>query len=144
MRAGSDVVGEALFALVPLAVRRAGREMSLTASSTLATLERTGPRRVTDLAAIEGVSQPSMTAVVTQLQDLGLAERQSDPGDGRVVLVAISARGRSHLTASRQAGVSVFTTLIDKLPEQEAAVLRAAVPALRHLLQLADASQQPR
>lgn len=31
---------------------------------TLATLQRTGPRRLTDLAANEGVTQLSMTAVV--------------------------------------------------------------------------------
>jgi DNA-binding MarR family transcriptional regulator len=142
--AGNDVIGEALSVLVPFVIRRSGRQLSLTATSTLVALERTGPRRVTDLAAIEGVSQPSMTAVVTQLQDLGFAERRSDPGDGRVVLVAISAAGRCQLTAMRRAGTSVVTTLIDKLPEQEAAALSVTVPALRHLLQLADTSQQPR
>jgi DNA-binding MarR family transcriptional regulator len=142
--AGSDRVGEALLALAALAVRRVGRELSLTAASTLATLERTGPRRVTDLAAAEGVTQPSMTAVVTQLQHLGLADRRRDPADGRVVLVALTTAGRRHLTASRRAGASVFTALVEKLPEQDAAALSAAVPALRRLLQLADASRQPR
>jgi DNA-binding MarR family transcriptional regulator len=144
MGAGSDGVGEALLALAALAVRRVGRKLSLTEASTLATLERTGPRRVTDLAAAEGVTQPSMTAVVTQLQHLGLADRRSDPADGRVVLVALTTAGRRHLTASRRAGASVFTALIEKLPEQDAATLSAAVPALRRLLQLADASREPR
>ena len=138
MRAGSSGIGDALFALAGLAVRRGGRELSLTAASTLATLERTGPRRVTDLAAAEGVTQPSMTAVVSQLQHLGLAERRRDPADGRAVLVAITTAGRGHLTANRRAGASVLTALIDKLPEHDAAALSAAVPALRRLLQLAD------
>jgi DNA-binding MarR family transcriptional regulator len=140
MRAGG---GEALQALAGLALRRDGRELSLTAGSTLVTLERTGSRRVTDLAVAEGVTQPSMRAVVTQLQHLGLAERR-DPADGRVVLVAITAAGRRYLTASRRAGTSVFTALIDKLPEQDAAALSAAVPALRRLPNLADAGRQPR
>ena len=144
MGAGSVAVGEALQALAALAIGRAGRELSLTAASTLATLERTGPRRVTDLAVAEGVTQPSMTAVVTQLQHLGLAERRRDPADGRVVLVTLTRTGRRQLTASRRAGASVFTVLIDKLPEQDAAALTAAVPALRRLLQLADARPQPR
>jgi DNA-binding MarR family transcriptional regulator len=144
MGAGSDGIGEALQAMAGLAAQRDGRELSLTAASTLATLERTGPRRVTDLAVAEGVTQPSMTAVITQLQHLGLAERRRDPADGRVVLVAITAAGRRHLTATRRAGTSVFTALIDKLPEQDAAALSAAVPALRRLRQLADASRQPR
>jgi DNA-binding MarR family transcriptional regulator len=142
MGAGSDGIGEALQALAGLAVRRDGRELSLTAVSTLATLERTGSRRVTDLAGAEGVTQPSMTAVVTQLQHLGLAERLRDPADGRVVLVAITAAGRRYLTATRRAGASVFTALIDKLPEQDAAALSGAGPALRRLLELADVSRQ--
>jgi DNA-binding MarR family transcriptional regulator len=144
MGAGSDGIGEALQALAGLAVQRDGRELSLTAASTLATLERTGPRRVTDLAVAESVTQPSMTAVITQLQHLGLAERRRDPADGRVVLVAITTAGRRHLTATRRAGASVFTALVDNLPEQDAAALSAAVPALRRLRQLADASRQPR
>ncbi|MEA2501419.1 MAG: hypothetical protein QOD01_1530 [Actinomycetota bacterium] len=134
----NDLIGAALLALTPLAVRRRGQELSLTASSTLATLERTGPRRLTDLAVNEGVTQPSMTAVVTQLEDLGLAERRRDPGDGRVVLVAITRAGRQYLRSIRRAGASVFTALVDKLPEEDVAALNAALPALRHLLDLAS------
>jgi DNA-binding MarR family transcriptional regulator len=133
----NDLIGAALLALTPLAVRRRGQELSLTASSTLATLERTGPRRLTDLAVNEGVTQPSMTAVVTQLEDLGLAERRRDPGDGRVVLVAITRAGKQYLRSIRRAGASVFTALVDKLPEEDVAALNAALPALRHLLDLA-------
>jgi DNA-binding MarR family transcriptional regulator len=38
--------------------------LSLTAAATLITLRRSGSCRLTDLAASEGVSQPSMTALV--------------------------------------------------------------------------------
>jgi len=133
----NDIIGETLFALTPFAVRQRGREVSLTAASTLATLARTGPRRLTDLAVNEGVTQPSMTAVVTQLEDLGFAERRRAPGDGRVVLVAITRAGTQYLRSMRCAAASVFTALIDKLGEEEVAALRAALPALRHLLDLA-------
>jgi DNA-binding MarR family transcriptional regulator len=133
----NDVIGETLFALTSFAVRQRGRELSLTAVSTLATLLRTGPRRLTDLAVCEGVTQPSMTAVVTQLEDLGFAERRRAPGDGRVVLVTITRAGTEYLRSVRCAAASVFTALIDKLGEEEVAALRAALPALRHLLDLA-------
>ena len=43
--------------------------LSLTAAATLATLERGGPRRLTALAAREGVTQPAMTQLVARLQD---------------------------------------------------------------------------
>jgi DNA-binding MarR family transcriptional regulator len=138
---GNDILGEALFALARLAVRDRSRDLSLTAASTLATLERTGPRRLTDLALSEGVTQPSMTAVVSQVEDLGYAERRRDPGDGRVVLVAITRSGRQYLRAMRRGGASVFTTLLDKLTEDEVASLEAALPALSQLLDLAEQGQ---
>jgi len=81
-----------------------------------------------------------MTAVVSQLADLGFAERRPDCADGRVVLVAITQAGLHHLRATRRAGASVFTVLIDKLTEQEAAALSAALPALRRLMELAAES----
>jgi DNA-binding MarR family transcriptional regulator len=135
------VLGEALFAVAGVAVRRKGRTLSLTGASALATLERTGPRRLTDLAATEEVTQPSMTALVTQLEELGYAERRRDPADARVVLVAITRAGRQHLRAMRRAGASVLTALIDKLGNDEAAALNAALPALLRLVELAAESQ---
>src|SRR6267154_166762 len=108
----SDALGEALFALSAGTIRRRNRTLSLTAGSTLATLERTGPRRLTDLAVTEEVTQPSMTVLVTQLEQLGLAERRRDPADARVVLVAITRAGRRHLRDSRRAGAAVLTGLI--------------------------------
>jgi DNA-binding MarR family transcriptional regulator len=131
-----DILGEALYALAAQVVRDRDRELSLTAMSTLSTMERTGPRRLTDLAWNEGVTQPSMTAVVSQLEGLGLAQRRRDPGDGRVVLVSITRAGRHHLRTMRRHGASVVTTLIEKLSAPDVRSLDAALPALRHLLEL--------
>ena len=75
--------------------------LSLTAAATLATLERSGPRRLTALAAREGVTQPAMTQLVARLQDAGLVERVADPADGRVVQVRITAEGQAMLAGRR-------------------------------------------
>jgi DNA-binding MarR family transcriptional regulator len=131
-------VAEALHRLVSAAVRQQPREISLTSASTLATVERTGPRRITDLAAIEGVTQPSMTALVTVLERAGLVERRQDPRDQRVVLVALTAAGTDYLRSRRRAGAEAFARLIDKLPPDETAILLAAAPALQHLNELDD------
>jgi DNA-binding MarR family transcriptional regulator len=131
-------IGEVLFALGTLGIRQRPRGLSLTALSTLSTIERSGARRLTDLAVSEGVTQPSMSALVSQLEGLGLADRRSDPQDGRVVRVAITPAGREHLTALRQVGASIFEVLIDKLAATEAESLRAALPSFRRMLELAD------
>ena len=131
-------IGEVLFALGTLGIRQRPRDLSLTALSSLSTIERGGPRRLTDLAVAEGVTQPSMSAIVTQLEALGLVERRSDARDGRVVRVGITSAGREHLRGMRRVGASVFDVLLEKLTRSEAAALRAALPTLGRMLELAD------
>jgi DNA-binding MarR family transcriptional regulator len=138
MNGEQQSVGEVLFALGTLGIRQRPRDLSLTALSSLSTIERSGPRRLTDLAAGEGVTQPSMSAIVSQLERLGLVERRSDARDGRVVRVAITSAGQGHLSTLRRVGASVFDVLIDKLTPSEAASLRAALPSFGRMLELAD------
>ena len=129
---------EALYRLITAAVRQQPRDISLTSASTLATVERSGPRRITDLAVIEGVTQPAMTTLVTALERAGLAERRADPRDQRVVLVALTAAGADYLRYRRRAAAEAFARLIDKLPHADAAALLAATSALRQLHELDD------
>jgi DNA-binding MarR family transcriptional regulator len=133
-----DGIAEQLFAMTTRMVRERSRELSLTALSTLATVERTGPRRLTDLALCEGITQPSMTTLITQLEQLGFVERQADKGDGRVVLVAITKVGQKHMRTNRSTGAAVFDRLMDKLDADDVAALQASLPALRRLRELAD------
>jgi DNA-binding MarR family transcriptional regulator len=132
----NQALGQALQALAASSIRKRNRILSLTAASTLATLERTGPRRLTDLAVNEEIAQPSMTILVNQLVDRGLAERCRDAADARVVLVAITRAGREYLRNLRRAGAADLTTLIDKLPDDEAAALHRALPALHLLVEM--------
>ncbi len=130
---GDDEVALALYSLAATVVRRMPRDLSLTATATLYALERHGPQRVTHLAVREGVTQPSMTALVTKLEGRGLAERRCDPSDRRVVLVALSAAGERYVSQRRQTGADRLVGLIDDLPNAQAASLRTALPALRAL-----------
>ncbi|WP_370122683.1 MarR family winged helix-turn-helix transcriptional regulator [Streptacidiphilus sp. MAP12-33] len=129
----SSAIGSALYQLATRAVRRLPRDLSLTSAATLATLDKTGPRRVTDLAAHEGVTQPAMTVLVRALEESGLVERRGDVSDKRVTLVCLTEDGASYVRARRQAGVEAFQRLIDQLTEDEVRALAAALPALRRL-----------
>ena len=131
-------IGEVLFAVGTLVIRQRPRDLSLTALSSLSTIERSGPRRLTDLAVAEGVTQPSMSAIVSQLETLGLVERQSDAQDGRVVRVAVTSAGREQLSTLRRVGAAVFDVIVDKLDPSEADSLRAALPSFGRMLELAD------
>ncbi|WP_297536941.1 MarR family transcriptional regulator [Amycolatopsis sp.] len=110
--------------------------MSITSAATLATLHRSGPRRITDLAVIEGVTQPAMTVLVRVMEESGLVERRGDASDKRVTLVWLTEAGASYVQTRRQAGVDAFARLIDELADDEVEALVAALPALAHLAEL--------
>jgi DNA-binding MarR family transcriptional regulator len=130
-------VTAALEGLMRLVLRLGTRnDLSLTSVATLATLERTGPCRLTDLATREGVTQPAMTQLVSRLQEAGLAVRAGDPEDGRVVLVHITDTGRAALAERRQARAASLAELLARLSEDERARLVAALPAIDSLTRL--------
>jgi len=107
--------------------------LSLTAAATLASLDRNGPARLTELAVQQGVSQPAMTQLVTRLQDAGLAERRPDREDGRVVLVHITDTGRMELGRRRRVRTERLGSVFDRLTDDDQAALVAALPALTAL-----------
>ncbi|MCW2894307.1 MAG: hypothetical protein QOH87_3841 [Trebonia sp.] len=117
-------------------MRRAPRDLTITSAATLATLDRTGPRRITDLAAIEGVTQPAMTVLVRVMEESGLVERRGDPSDKRVTLVWLTEAGASYVRTRHRKGVQAFARLIDQLTDDEFEALMAALPALQHLAAL--------
>jgi DNA-binding MarR family transcriptional regulator len=131
-------VGEALMGLTASAVRRLRRDMSLTSLATLSTLDRAGPQRITDLARVEGVAQPSMTVLVGILERDGFVVRRGDPSDKRVVLIELTPAGMDLIGSRRRIGAQAFAQLIEGLPSDETAALLAALPALEHLRELED------
>jgi DNA-binding MarR family transcriptional regulator len=107
--------------------------LSLTAAATLATLERSGPCRLTWLAVREGVTQPAMTQLIGRLQDAGLVDRVADPADGRVVQVRLTADGQATLAGRRAVRADRLAGLLARLSPDEQHVLAAALPAMEAL-----------
>ena len=107
--------------------------LSLTAASTLRRLDRFGPQRLCDLYAPEGVSQPAMTQLVTRLEKDGLAQRGSDPADGRVVIVSITEVGRAVVQRRRSGNIQALAERLDRLPAEDRAAILAALPAMERL-----------
>lgn len=119
---------ERLLSLVRVLAPRDG--LSFTAAATLATLDRTGPCRLTLLAAGEGVTQPAMTQLVGRLQDSGLVSRAQDPNDRRVVEVSITDAGSALLARRRAARAERLAGMLARLTPADQAALAAALPAM--------------
>lgn len=107
--------------------------LSLTAAATLTTLERSGPRRLTALAADEGVTQPAMTQLVGRLEAAGLVQRCADPDDGRVVHVQLTAAGRDLVARRRAVRAERLSGLLATLSPADQEALAAALPAMNAL-----------
>ncbi|WP_214416097.1 MarR family winged helix-turn-helix transcriptional regulator [Sphaerisporangium fuscum] len=133
----TDEVTSALERLTRFVLRLSTRsDLSLTSAATLATLERSGPLRLTELATREGVTQPAMTQIVSRLQEAGLVVRAGDPEDKRVVQVHITEAGSAALAERREARAARLAELLGRLDADQRAGLVAALPAIDTLTRL--------
>lgn len=107
--------------------------LSRSASGTLATLDRSGPSRLTALAARENVTQPAMTQLVSRLEEAGLVRREPDPSDGRVVRVVITGEGRTLMSRRRAERAGRLAALLTQLTPRQQRFLTDALPALSAL-----------
>ena len=118
------------------------KEMSHTQALALATLRDMGPQRVTDLADLEGVRQPTCTGLVNTLEAQGWVIRTVDEADRRAVLVELTAEGRQVLEAMSDARASVLDRYLAALSETERDALAAALPGLKKLTERGIDSQK--
>jgi len=81
------------------------------------------PISVSQLAEIESVRVATVSRMITGLEELGLAKRQSDISDGRGVLVATTPKGKRAYERSVLKALEQILSLIGELePEQLTAV----------------------
>ena len=101
--------------------------------SALATLVSGGSMRLGDLAAREGVAPPTMTRIVSALEENGFITRVPDPADRRASLVTATASAVEEIRGLGDARRSELLARLEALPEAEREALLAAVPALELL-----------
>ena len=101
--------------------------------STLAVVAKRGPLRLSDLAQFEGVSAPSMTRTVAELEARGYVVRRPDPGDGRAALIEAAEAGATAILDARATRAQVVSQLLEPLSPEQRAAISAALPALEQL-----------
>lgn len=110
--------------------------------SALATIQRDGPLRPGDLSRIEVVTKPTMTRILTELEQRGFIEREADPRDGRAFMVSATAEGIKAVERARSDRTGIVAELIAELGESDVAAIAGALDALERVAQ-GDRVQEP-
>ncbi len=114
-------------------VGRIGGELSRTEVGLLNTLSD-GPRRVTELAELERLAQPTMTLLVKRLEQQGLVTRERQADDARVVLVTPTAAGTAALEDYRAQASAALGEHLAAMSDEEVEALAAATRTLDDLV----------
>jgi DNA-binding MarR family transcriptional regulator len=110
-----------------LRAQRTNASVTLSQISALSSLHKCGPMTPGELAAREGVQPPSMTRVISALEDLGYISKRAHPNDGRQVIVELTEQGLSYIEADISAREAWLDARLSELDEAEReTLLRAA------------------
>ncbi len=133
-----DDIAEALpqrsAALSRLFLTRTSVCVSRTEVGVMRTL-RDGPRRITELATEERVTQPAITLLVNRLEERGWVKRFPDPSDGRAVLVSLTPVGEEVFEQLRAEYRALLHEEMATLDDSEVETLAAAVEILDRLIE---------
>jgi DNA-binding MarR family transcriptional regulator len=121
-------------------LRRSDAALGLTPAraSALSVLVFGGPLRLGALARAEGVSNPTMSRIVSALVAAGLARRTLDRDDARAALLRATAKGRRLLLRGRELRLAALFDLLRRLPDQDLRTLGAATAILERLAATAE------
>jgi DNA-binding MarR family transcriptional regulator len=130
-------ISSRLLPATALLTRLVGRHLSGALSRSEAGLLNTlraGPRRITELAELESLAQPTMTLLVKRLEKQGLVVRERGADDGRVVLVSLTPAGAAALDAFVAQAAATVRDYLAETPDEQIEALAAATDALETLV----------
>jgi DNA-binding MarR family transcriptional regulator len=99
----------------------------------LSTVDRSGPLRLSELAAVEGIAPSTLTRLVAALEDRGYVQRCAVAGDARASELAITPGGRDVLERIRRESTAALAGSLASLQPGQLAALAAALPAIEQL-----------
>ncbi|MGV0624833.1 MarR family winged helix-turn-helix transcriptional regulator [Mycolicibacter minnesotensis] len=130
---GADLL-DVVSRLNRLATQRVALPIPAAQARLLSTIEDLDVARISDLAAVDHCSQPTMTTQVRRLEEAGLATRAVDPLDARAVLIRITDKGIETIARVRQDRASSLDPEFDRLSDEDRRTLIAAVEVLHGFL----------
>jgi len=134
----SSTLGADLLSVVArlnrLANQRVRIPLPVAQARLLSTIEDRGEARISDLAALDHCSQPTMTTQVRRLEEAALVTRTTDPLDARAVLIRITPEGRDTLRQARADRGAAVDPYLERLSETDRACLTEAVDVIKRLI----------
>jgi DNA-binding MarR family transcriptional regulator len=102
--------------------------------SALSVLVFLGPQSLSELAAAEQVTLPTMSKLVASMEKDGLVRRERDPGDGRVVRLCATAKARRMAERGRERRLEVLESLLGDASAREVEIVRQAAEIVDRLV----------
>lgn len=100
-----------------------------------------GSRRVTELAAIEQVTQPAMTTHVSRIEAQGWVRRKPDAHDRRSAQVELTAKGRREYARSMERRAAALAVRLENLTPKQRSALAGALSALDAIITEEDSAR---
>src|SRR5205085_4435701 len=94
---------------------RAAGELPAPAHFGLLSVLSARPRMLTDLAALQGVTLPTMSSSISAMVDRGWVKRTAPGDDKRVVMIEVTATGRAALERVSRAAESHLAEMMAPL-----------------------------
>ena len=114
--------------------RRGDESLTPSRLTAMARIGRAGSITLGELARQEQVQPPTMTRVVIDLEELGLARRQVDDNDRRVVQVRLTGQGLRRIRRFASREDAFIAQHLAGLPEARLKTLAIALDILEELL----------
>ena len=133
-----DEVADALHSAAIHLLRVAAREdvasgVGPARLSALSVLVFRGPLTVTELAAAERVKPPTMTRIVSGLEETGLARKEPGATDRRSVVVTATPRGHEVLQTARARRIRALAARMEDLSRRDVATLGRAAQLMERI-----------
>jgi DNA-binding MarR family transcriptional regulator len=93
-----------------------------------------GPVTLGQLARAEQVKPPTMTRIVTGLENDGMVRKEGDKRDKRLTRIYATPKGRKVLMAGRARRVELLARAVENLSARQLADLRRGALLLRELI----------
>jgi DNA-binding MarR family transcriptional regulator len=125
--------------IVPLVMRtvaaqlRAAGEMPAPAHFGLLTMLKHQPRTLSELAALQGVSLPTMSNSGSTLVQRGWVKRSSPARDRRVVLLEVTPLGRATVARVGRAAEAHLSEMLESLDSPSRRQLQGGLEVLRRV-----------